>query len=128
MGVGNGTNQVAYRCRNRKHYSTDRLNNYYSRVGLISSSGGWIKTITKNKYGDIVSTSVGAGDTTYFSDYLWEAHDSGSIYAALLGGYLCDGSGCGFGYLLLEHGFDGADSSCGSRLVYCGSDCIVEAL
>ena len=127
MGVGNGTNQVAYRCRNRKHYSTGSLNNYYSQVGLISSSGGWTKTIIKNKYGDIVPTSVGAGDTTYFSDYLWEAHNNGSIYAAPLGGCLANGSYCGFGSLNLSSGFGDARSHYGSRLVYCGSDCIVEA-
>ena len=127
MGVGNGTNQVAYRCRNRKHYSTSSLNNYYSQVELISSSGGWIKTIVKNKYGDIIPTSVGAGDTTYFSDYLWEAHNNGSIYAARVGGGLDDGSNCGLGYLGLNFGFGYARSDLGSRLVYCASDYIVEA-
>ena len=126
MGVGNGTNQVAYRCRNRKHYSTGSLNNYYSQVGLISSSGGWTKTIIKNKYGDIVPTSVGAGDTTYFSDYLWEAHSNGSIYTFLFGGGLHGGSYCGLGCLGLYGGFAGASANFGSRLVYCASDYIVE--
>ena len=125
MGVGNGTNQVAYRCRHRKHYSTGSLNNYYSQVGLISSSGGWTKTIVKNKYGDIIPTSVGAGDTTYFSDYLWEAHNNGSVYACLFGGSLSDGSACGLGYLYLAYGFAAAGAS-GSRLVYCAFDYIVE--
>ena len=127
MGVGNGTNQVAYRCRNRKHYSTSSLNNYYSQVELISSSRGWIKTIVKNKYGDIIPTSVGAGDTTYFSDYLWEAHNNGSIYTALVGGSLPYGSLCGLGCLFLSDGFGIAGSADGSRLVYCASDYIVEA-
>ena len=127
MGVGNGTNQVAYRCRNRKHYSTSSLNNYYSQVELISSSGGWIKTIVKNKYGDIIPTSVGAGDTTYFSDYLWEAHNNGSIYTARVGGCLHNGSDCGLGCLVLINGFGIASSNYGSRLVYCASDYIVEA-
>ena len=126
MGVGNGTNQVAYRCRNRKHYSTSSLNNYYSQVELISSSGGWIKTIVKNKYGDIIPTSVGAGDTTYFSDYLWEAHNNGSVYACRFCGGLAFGSSCGLGCLSLDLGFTHAGADCGSRLVYCASDYIVE--
>lgn len=126
MGVGNGTNQVAYRCRHRKHYSTGSLNSYYNQVGLISSSGGWVKTIVKNKHGDIIPTSVGAGDTTYFSDYLWEAHSNGSIYACLFGGSLAYGSICGLGCLALDNGFASADATDGSRLVYCASDYIVE--
>ena len=125
MGVGNGTNQVAYICRNRKHYSTGSLNNYYSQVGLISSPGGWTKTIIKNKYGDIVPTSVGAGDTTYFSDYLWEGHTNGSIYACHFGGDLVSGSYCGLGCLDLVRGFAHAGAD-GSRLIYCASDYIVE--
>ena len=126
MGVGNGTNQVAYRCRHRKHYSTGSLNNYYSQVGLISSSGGWTKTIVKNKYGDIIPTSVGAGDTTYFSDYLWEAHSNGSVYACRFGGRLFLGSYCGLGCLALADGFAFANANYGSRLVYCAFDYIVE--
>lgn len=127
MGVGNGTNQVAYRCRNRKHYSTGSLNNYYSQVGLISSTSGWIKTIVKNKQGNLIPTSVGAGDTTYFSNYLLEAHRSESIYPALLGGDLDSGSRCSLGYLHLAYGFGLASSAGGSRLVYCSSDYIIEA-
>ncbi len=127
MGVGNGTNQVAYRCRNRKQYSTSSLNSYYSQVGLISSSGGWSKTIVKNKQGDFIPTSVGAGDTTYFSDYLWEAHNHNSIYAVRLGGSLYIGSNCGLGCLDLYDGFGFANSNDGSRLVYCSSDSIIEA-
>ena len=126
MGVGNGTNQVAYRCRHRKHYSTGSLNNYYSQVGLISSSGGWTKTIVKNKYGDIIPTSVGAGDTTYFSDYLWEAHNNGAVYAYRFGGGLNHGSHCGLGCLFLIYEFAGAYAYDGSRLIYCASDYIVE--
>ena len=118
MGVGNGTNQVAYRCRNRSQYSTGSLNTYYNKVGLISSSGGWTKTIVKNEYGDIIPTSVGAGDTTYFSDYLWEAHTNNGIYACPFGGRLDGGSLCGFGCLLLDLGFGDAGSDVGSRLCY----------
>lgn len=128
MGVGNGTNQVAYRCRNRNHYSVGSLNNYYSQVGLISSSSGWTKTIVKNKYGDIIPTSVGAGDTTYFSDYLYEAHNNGSIYAALVGGYLGLGSRCGFGCLALHIGFGVSASNYGSRLCFCEKNQILEDL
>ena len=126
MGVGNGTNQVAYRCRNRSQYSTSSLNNYYNKVGLISSSGGWTKTIVKNEYGDIIPTSVGAGDTTYFSDYLWEAHANGSIYAYLFGGCLHLGSCCGFGCLNLAYGFGHAFSYIGSRLCYSAYNQIIE--
>ena len=118
MGVGNGTNQVAYRCRNRSQYSTGSLNTYYNKVGLISSSGGWTKTIVKNEYGDIIPTSVGAGDTTYFSDYLWEAHTNNGIYACPFGGHLDCGSYCGFGFLSLNGGFGYAYSNRGSRLCY----------
>ena len=127
MGVGNGTNQVAYRCRNRKHYSTGSLNSYYSQVGLISWRGDYIKTIIKNKQGDFIPTSVGAGDTTYFSDYLSESHDNSNIFAASVGGSLPAGSLCGLGCLSLSYGFGHVDLSCGSRLVYCSSDYIIEA-
>ena len=126
MGVGNGTNQVAYRCRNRKHYSTGSLNNYYSQVGLVSSSDGWIKTIVKNKYGDIIPTSVEAGSTTYFSDFFTVNNRNNSIYAAHLGGCLDYGSYCGLGCLDLYCGFGDASSDDGSRLVYCSSDYIIE--
>ena len=128
MGVGNDTNQVAYRCRNRSQYSTGNLNSYYNQIGLVSSSSGQIKTIVKNEYGDIIPTSVGGSDTTYFSDYLWESHTNGSIFAALVGGSLNGGSSCGFGFLSLDSGFGSSDSRCGSRLCFCEKNQIVEEL
>ena len=128
MGVGNGTNQEAYRCRNRSQYSTGSLNNYYNQVGLISSSSGWTKTIIKNEYGDIIPTGVGGSDSTYFSDYLWEAHNNNSIYTALVGGTWHYGSYCGFGSLDLADGFGGSSSGLGSRLCFCEKNQIIENL
>lgn len=127
MGVGNSTNQVAYRCRNRNQYSTGNLNSYYNQIGLVSSSGQ-IKTIVKNEYGDIIPTSVGGSDTTYFSDYLQESHTSGSILTARVGGSLSLGSGCGFGCLYLDNGFGDSGSYGGSRLCFCEKNQIVEEL
>lgn len=128
MGVGNGTNQVAYRCRNRSQYSTGSLNNYYNQVGLISSSGGWAKTIVKNEQGDIITTGVGGSDSTYFCDYLWEARGNNSVYTARVGGGLYDGSYCGFGCLGLDDGFGSSGSSIGSRLCFCEKNQIIENL
>ena len=126
MGVGKGTAYVAYRCRNRKHYSTAGiLNDYYSQVGRITDSSGWIKTIVKNKYGNIIPTSVGAGDATYFSDYVMASY-SYNNYTAQFGGSWDVGSYCGLGCLFLHHGFSDAYSDGGSRLVYCSSDYIIE--
>lgn len=128
MGVGNGTNQEAYRCRNRSQYSTGSLNSYYNKVGLINSSSGWIKTIVKNEYGDIIPTGVGGSDSTYFSDYLYETHNNNSVYTALVGGGLSSGSGCGFGFLNLNDGFGYSTSYFGSRLCFCEKNQIIENL
>ena len=128
MGVGNGTNQEAYRCRNRSQYSTGSLNSYYNKVGLINSSSGWIKTIVKNEYGDIIPTGVGGSDSTYFSDYLYETHNNNSVYTALVGGGLNYGSNCGFGCFILNNGFGYSYSDYGSRLCFCEKNQIIENL
>ena len=128
MGVGNGTNQEAYRCRNRSQYSTGSLNSYYNKVGLINSSSGWIKTIVKNEYGDIIPTGVGGSDSTYFSDYLYETHNNNSVYTALVGRRLANGSGCGFGCFSLAYDFGYSSSYYGSRLCFCEKNQIIENL
>ena len=88
-------------------------------MGLINSSSGWIKTIVKNEYGDIIPTGVGGSDSTYFSDYLYETHNNNSVYTALVSGGLHHGSDCGFGCFVLDNGFGDSGSSGGSRLCFC---------
>ena len=124
IGVGNGSNQIAYRCRNRNQYSTDSLNSYYSQVGLLSTEG-WIQTIIKNEQGDIIPDSVSASESTYFSDYLQEYHVNGTIYCTRLGGRLDNGTKAGLGAWLASDPFTYTSTKNGSRLVYCNSESII---
>ena len=124
IGVGDGSNQIAYRCRNRNQYSTDSLNSYYSQVGLLSAEG-WIQTIVKNEQGDIIPTSVAASEATYLSDYLYEYHVNGTIYCTRLGGRLDAGTKAGLGAWLASDPFTYTSTKNGSRLIYCDSESII---
>lgn len=127
IGVGNGTASEAYRCRNRANYSTDSLNEHYEQAGIFCGSTGFIKTIVKNGYGDIIPNNTGASDTTYFSDQLDEVHVNGGIYTCRFGGHLNASSYCGLSSLTLGS-FPVMHAMLGSRLVYCASDYIIEEL
>ena len=130
-GIGSGSNQVIYRCRNRKQYTTNNVNIYYSQEATISisglnNSGGWGKTIIKNTHGDIIPTSTGAGSATYLSDYVWEYKVNNVTYAHRVGGGVNDGESGGLSCLCAIDGFTTSSTDQGTRLIYCASDYIVE--
>lgn len=48
-----------------------RVVGYEPNPAATEGYNGWIKTIAQGKYGDVLPTSNGGSETTYYSDYSW---------------------------------------------------------
>lgn len=48
-----------------------RVVGYEPNPAATAAYNGWIKTIAQGKYGDVLPTSNGGSETTYYSDYSW---------------------------------------------------------
>lgn len=124
LAVGNGSTQTYYKCVDRNKYSSSVTSDYYS-VGTSPTGNGYKKEIVRNKYGDIFTSAIGGGSTTYFCDYHYRAVAAGTTYGFRSGGASTYSSSAGFGSLASDAAPGISDANIGSRLTYCNEPQII---
>lgn len=102
-----------------------RVVGYEPNPAATEGYNGWIKTIAQGKYGDVLPTSNGGSETTYYSDYSWFNPTGNRIF--LRSGHSDYGSRCG----VFVAGVDVASSrswtKIGARLAFYGKIVVVDS-
>lgn len=102
-----------------------RVVGYEPNPAATEGYNGWIKTIAQGKYGDVLPTSNGGSETTYYSDYSWFNPTANRIF--LRSGGSAVGSRCG----VFVANADGASSrswtDLGARLAFYGKIVVVDS-
>ena len=102
-----------------------RVVGYEPNPAATEGYNGWIKTVAQGKYGDVLPTSNGGSETTYYSDYSWFNPTGNRIF--LRSGGSDYGSRCG---VFLAHA-NGASSASwttfGARLAFYGKIVVVDS-
>lgn len=114
----------AYVTENPNYFADDAANLGRARaVQILSTSSGYVQTISAGTYGDPLPAIVGAGETTFWCDYYYTPQPVATAgwYAPFVGGAANDGALAGFGYVRSYGGVSLAVTILGSRLVYLGS-------
>lgn len=102
-----------------------RVVGYEPNPAATDGYNGWIKTIAQGKYGDVLPTSNGGSETTYYSDYSWFNPTGNRIF--LRSGYSDHGSRCG---VCLANAHDASSISwtaAGARLAFYGKIVVVDS-
>ena len=102
-----------------------RVVGYEPNPAATEGYSGWIKTIAQGKYGDVVPTSNGGSETTYYSDYSWFNPTANRIF--LRSGYSANGSRCG---VFMAYANDASSASwtrIGARLAFYGKIVVVDS-
>lgn len=102
-----------------------RVVGYEPNPAATEGYNGWIKTIAQGKYGDVLPTSNGGSETTYYSDYSWFNPTANRIF--LRAGGSGNGSRCG---VFLAYAADGSSTSwadLGARLAFYGKIVVVDS-
>lgn len=102
-----------------------RVVGYEPNPAATEGYNGWIKTVAQGKYGDVLPTSNGGSETTYYSDYSWFNPTANRIF--LRSGNSDDGSRCGV-FVAAAH-FASWDSwaGIGARLAFYGKIVVVDS-
>ena len=114
---GDGTSKV-FVADNPANYK-DTGYDGYAVQGLEARSDGYVKSLVFGEQGDIMPAAVGAGSTTYWSDYHYtNIPTAEALRGVLFGGNANGGALAGFGsaYSLLAPSYTSADI--GSRLCF----------
>lgn len=109
-----------------KVYVSDDTANYndsnydgYSIRGLEARSEGYVKELIFGEYGDIMPAVVGAGSTTYWSDYHYtNIPTATALRGVLFGGKASDGASAGFASACSSYAPSDALALIGSRLCF----------
>ena len=102
-----------------------RVVGYEPNPAATAAYNGWIKTIAQGKYGDVVPTSNGGSETTYYSDYSWFNPTGNRVF--LRSGTSGDGSLCGV-FVAHAHGASSASwTPVGARLAFYGKIVVVDS-
>lgn len=102
-----------------------RVVGYEPNPATTAGYDGWIKTIAQGKYGDVLPTSNGGSETTYYSDYSWFNPTANRIF--LRSGDSGNGSWCG---VFTAHADSASSSSwahLGARLAFYGKIVVVDS-
>lgn len=102
-----------------------RVVGYEPNPAATEGYNGWIKTIAQGKYGDVLPTSNGGSETTYYSDYSWFNPTANRIF--LRSGSSANGSRCG---VFLAHAGYASSASWpgfGARLAFYGKIVVVDS-
>lgn len=102
-----------------------RVVGYEPNPAATERYNGWIKTIAQGKYGDVLPTSNGGSETTYYSDYSWFNPTANRIF--LRSGASDNGSRCG---VFLAHANNASSFSwagVGARLAFYGKIVVVDS-
>ena len=102
-----------------------RVVGYEPNPAATEGYNGWIKTVAQGKYGDVLPTSNGGSETTYYSDYSWFNPTANRIF--LRSGRSDKGSQCG---VFLAYAADASSTSwttlC-ARLAFYGKIVVVDS-
>ena len=102
-----------------------RVVGYEPNPAATAGYNGWTKAVAQGKYGDVLPTSNGGSETTYYSDYSWFNPTANRIF--LRSGHSGDGSQCG---VFVAHASAASSiswSSVGARLAFYGKIVVVDS-
>ena len=102
-----------------------RVVGYEPNPAATEEHNGWIKTVAQGKYGDVLPTSNGGSETTYYSDYSWFNPTGNRIF--LRSGDSDSGSRCGVFLANASSAFSGSWSGVGARLAFYGKIVVVNS-
>lgn len=102
-----------------------RVVGYEPNPAATGAYNGWIKTIAQGKYGDVLPTSNGGSETTYYSDYSWFNPTGNRIF--LRSGNSADGSCCGVFVAYANHASSISWTTVGARLAFYGKIVVVDS-
>ena len=102
-----------------------RVVGYEPNPAATEGYNGWIKTIAQGKYGDVLPTSNGGSETTYYSDYSWFNPKANEIF--LRSGASVSGSLCGVFAAYANNASSASLSNFGARLAFYGKIVVVDS-
>lgn len=102
-----------------------RVVGYEPNPAATEGYNGWIKTIAQGKYGDVLPTSNGGSETTYYSDYSWFNPTANRIF--LRSGGSDNGSRCGVFMAHADIASSGSWATFGARLAFYGKIVVVDS-
>lgn len=102
-----------------------RVIGYEPNPAATEGYNGWIKTIAQGKYGDVLPTSNGGSETTYYSDHSWFNPTANRIF--LRSGVSGDGSRCGVFVTYANHASSLSWATVGARLAFYGKIVVVDS-
>lgn len=102
-----------------------RVVGYEPNPAATEGYNGWIKTIAQGKYGDVLPTSNGGSETTYYSDYSWFNPTANRIF--LRSGHSGNGSPCGVFLATAIFASSGSWAAVGARLAFYGKIVVVDS-
>lgn len=102
-----------------------RVVGYEPNPAATEGYNGWIKTIAQGKYGDVLPTSNGGSETTYYSDYSWFNPTANRIF--LRSGRSANGSRCGVFMASAGNASSLSWAGVGARLAFYGKIVVVDS-
>ena len=102
-----------------------RVVGYEPNPAATEGYNGWIKTIAQGKYGDVLPTSNGGSETTYYSDYSWFNPTANRIF--LRSGNSANGSPCGVFVADADPASSASWTTIGARLAFYGKIVVVDS-
>ena len=102
-----------------------RVVGYEPNPAATEGYNGWIKTVAQGKYGDVLPTSNGGSETTYYSDYSWFNPIGNRIF--LRSGSSDSGSRCGVFMASANNASSLSWAYLGARLAFYGKIVVVDS-
>ena len=102
-----------------------RVVGYEPNPAATEGYNGWTKAVAQGKYGDVVPTSHGGSETTYYSDYSWFNPTGNRIF--LRSGDSDAGSRCGVFLANADNASSGSWTGVGARLAFYGKIVVVDS-
>lgn len=102
-----------------------RVVGYEPNPAATGLYNGWTKTIAQGKYGDVLTTSNGGSETTYYSDHSWFNPTGNRTF--LRSGASGDGSQCGVFVVSAHYASSGSWAYVGARLAFYGKIVVVDS-
>lgn len=102
-----------------------RVVGYEPNPAATAGYNGWIKTVAQGKYGDVLPTSNGGSETTYYSDYSWFNPTGNRIFRR--SGTSDYGSRCGVFLADARDASSGSGTNFGARLAFYGKIVVVDS-
>lgn len=102
-----------------------RVVGYEPNPAATEAYNGWTKAVAQGKYGDVLPTSNGGSETTYYSDYSWFNPTANRIF--LRSGGSDHGSRCGVFVARADNASSSSWTSIGARLAFYGKIVVVDS-